>query len=123
MRPEYGRQSRLQGAIAIIGAAITYGVVTPLAAGSVVFGACTALLGTLFLAWRFGQGERHSGAEAVLRQAYQTAAERFVIIVFLLAVGLKLLQLEPLWLLAGFIVAQIASVAGLVWIKKIDNEK
>ena len=124
MRSEYSQQAWLQGAIAIIGAAITCGVVTPLAAASVAYGACIVLLSTFLLAWRFKQGEKkNTDAEWVLRQAYQTAIERFVIVIFLLAVGIKLLQLAPFWMLAGFVVAQIASMIGMLWIKRIDNEK
>jgi len=110
MHPEYTRLVGLQGAITIIGAALTFFVVTPLAAKSVAYGSCVALVGTLFLAWRLRQGESREnlGAGWYLRQAYSTAIERFVWVVFLLAVGFGLLKLAPLWVLAGFVAGQAA---------------
>lgn len=110
VRPEYIRLVGAQGAIAMSGAVIAYFVVTPLATKSVVYGSCVALVGTLLLAWRFKQGEgRESlGAAWSLRQAYRSAIERFVWVIFMLAIGFGLLKLAPLWVLAGFVAGQAA---------------
>lgn len=119
MRPEYVRLAGLQGAITIIGAVITYFLVTPPTAKSFAFGSSVALMSTMFLAWRLRQGEHREGlgAEWYLRQAYRTAIERFAGVIFLLATGFKLLNLAPLWMLAGFVVGQSAWLAIPVWMK------
>jgi len=119
MRLEHVRLAGLQGAITIIGAAVAFVVATPLAATSIAFGGCVVVLGTLFLAWRFVVGERreHQGAEWILRHAYRTAIERFMLIGFLLAVGFELLRLAPFWMLAGFICGQLAWLAVPVWMR------
>lgn len=126
MHPEYSRLAGSQGVMAIIGALITYFVITPPAAKSFAYGGCVALAGTLFLAWRLRQGEKRQalGAEWCLRQAYRTAIERFVWMVFLLALGFKLLKLVPLWMLTGFVVGQLAWLVVPVWIRlRTQNDK
>jgi hypothetical protein len=117
MRPDQTRLAGLQGVITIIGAAVAYAAVTPLAAKSVAFGGCVATMGTLLLAWRFVLGARqeHLGVEWVLRHAYRTAVERFVLAVCLLAIGFGVLKLAPFWLLAGFVFGQLAWLAVPVW--------
>jgi hypothetical protein len=124
MRPEYIRLVWLQGAIAIIGATFTYLFVTPLAAKSLVYGSCIAMVSTLLLAWRFKQGEHQEslGAAWALRQAYRTAIERFVWAGIMLAVGFGLLKLAPLWMLAGFVVGQAAWLLIPIWMK-FENAK
>lgn len=124
LRPEYVRLVWLQGAITIIGAAFTYWIDTPLAAKSLVYGSCVALVSTVFLAWRFRQGEQQEGlgAEKVLQQAYRTAIERFVWVMIMLGVGFKFLELVPLWMLAGFVVGQAAWLLLPIWMK-FENAK
>ncbi len=124
VHPEYIRLVGLQGTLTIIGAALAYFVVTPLAAKSVAYGSCVALLGTLLLAWRLRQGEsrKNFGAVWYLRQAYRTAIERFVWVTFMLAVGFGLLKLAPLWVLAGFVAGQAAWLAVPV-LMKFENTK
>ena len=119
MRPEQVRLAGFQAAITIIGAAVTYVFAAPLAAASVAFGGCVAAFGSLFLAWRYvaGVSREHLGAEWVLRHAYRTAIERFMLVALLLAIGFKLLKLAPFWLLAGFIWGQLAWLAVPVWIR------
>jgi len=124
MRPKYIRLVGLQGVVTIIGAALAYFVVTPLAAKSVAYGSCVALSGTLLLAWRFRQGESRKNSDAAwyLRQAYRTAIERYVWVVFMLAAGFGLLKLAPLWVLAGFVAGQAAWLAVPV-LMKFENTK
>lgn len=122
--PEYARLIEVQGAITIIGAVLAYFVVTSLAAKSVAYGSCVAMVGTLLLAWRFRQGKSResSGATWYLRQAYRTAIERFVLVVFMLAAGFGLLKLAPLWVLAGFVAGQAAWLTVPV-LMKFENTK
>lgn len=124
MQFEYRRLIGLQGTITIISAAIAYLVVTPSAAKSVAFGSCLALISTLFLVWRHKQGERKPGssAEWYLRQAYRTEVERFIWVAAMLAVGFKLLELAPLWMLAGFVVGQAAWLLIPIW-TRFENTK
>lgn len=119
MGPEYARLAGLQGAITIIGATMTCFMVNPPTAKSFAFGSSVALASTMFLAWRLYQGERQQKSDAAwcLRQAYRTAIERFAGVIFLLAVGFKLLNLAPLWMLAGFVVGQSAWLLVPVWMK------
>jgi len=126
MPPEQVRLAGLQGGITIIGATVTYVIAAPVAAESVAFGGCVATIGTLFLAWRFvtGGNREHLGAEWVLRHAYRTAIERFMLVAFLLVIGFELLKLAPSWMLAGFICGQLAWLAVPVWMRlKKKNDK
>lgn len=126
MHLEHLRLASVQGAITIIGAAVAYVVVTPLAAKSVAFGSSVAMLGTLFLAWRLvtGKHRENLGAEWALRQAYRTAIERFMLIASLLVIGFGFFKLAPSWLLAGFVLGQLAWLAVPVWVKlRTQNDK
>jgi F0F1-type ATP synthase assembly protein I len=82
---------------------------------SVWGGGVIAMTHTLLLEWRRGcadNGRALSGGES-LRLLYRTALERFVLVVLLFALMLGVLQLDPLALITGFIVGQLALVAGL----------
>ncbi len=118
MRLEQVRLAVLQGVITIIGATVAYVLATPLVAKSVAFGSCVAMIGTLFLAWRYAVANQENyGAEQVLRYAYRTAMERFLLVAFLLGMGFKFLMLAALWVLAGFVVGQLAWLAVPVWMR------
>jgi ATP synthase protein I len=126
MRPEYIRLILLQGAATITGAFITYTIVSPPAAKSLIYGSCVAMLSTLILAWKLKQGESGEslGAEWALRQAYRTEIQRFVWTSVMLAVGFGLLKLPPLWMLLGFVMGQVAWLLIPIWMKlrtKNDN--
>ena len=118
MRSEYNRLVGLQSAITIMGTIIALFTVSPQAAQSIAYGSSIPLAGSLFLAWRQGQGARHEnlGAGWQLRHAYRTAVERFLGMVFLLAIGFGILRLAPLWMLAGFVAGQLAWLVVPVWI-------
>jgi ATP synthase I chain len=117
MRSDQVRLAGFQGAITLIGAVVTYVFVTPHAAGSAAYGGLAAMVGTSFLAWRYARGKsrEHLGAEWILRHAYRTAIERFMLVACLLAAGFGLLKLAPLWLLAGFVWGQLAWLATPLW--------
>jgi F0F1-type ATP synthase assembly protein I len=60
----------------------------------------------------------------VLRHAYKTAIERFIWTIFLLLIGFKLLDLSPLWLLAGFVMGQAVWLLAPIWMKlRTQNDK
>lgn len=119
MRGEFIRLIGLQSAITITGSTLAYFVVTHLAAESVAYGSCIALVSTLWLSWRLRQGERHEnlGAAWSLRQAYRTLIERFMLVILLLALGFKLLELAPYWMLAGFVAGQSAWLFAAILVK------
>lgn len=119
LRSEPVRLAVLQGLITIIAATATYHIVAPMAGEAVVFGGCVAMAGTLFLAWRSEVGARRQnlGAQWILRHAYRTAIERFMLVALLLAAGFKLLRLAPLWMLAGFIFGQLVWLAIPGWVR------
>lgn len=119
MHLEHLRLACVQGVITIIGAAAAYVVATPLAAKSVAYGAGVALIGTLFLAWRFvtGKSREQMGAGQVLQHAYRTAIERFLLAVSMLVIGFGYFKLAPIGLVAGFVAGQLAWLAVPVWVK------
>lgn len=79
---------------------------------SVWFGGLTAALNIGWLLWRRQQADagRALSAGQSLRLLYRSALERFVLIALLFALGLGGLKLDPLALLTGFIVGQLALV-------------
>jgi len=81
-------------------------------AGSVWFGGAIAAANMLLLEWRRQTADNGPAlsAAASLRLLYRTALERFVLVVTLFAVALGVLRLDPLALLSGFIVGQIALI-------------
>ena len=87
-------------------------------AGSVWCGGAIAIANGLFLEWRrhkADSGRALSAAESI-RLLYRTALERWVLVVLLFVLGLGVLQLDPLAVLSGFIVGQLA----LVFIGKME---
>jgi len=124
MRIEFVRLIGIQSAIVITGTAITYNVADLLAMKSFAYGSIVAVITVMLLAWRYKQGLRLTGAEWVLRQAYKTAIERFFWAIILLVLGFKLLELSPLWLLAGFVVGQAAWLLAPIWMRlRTQNDK
>jgi len=82
------------------------------AAVSVWFGGLTATLNILLLQWRSHRADsgRALSAGQSLWVLYRTALERFVMVVLLFVTGLGLLKLDPLALLTGFVVGQLALI-------------
>jgi len=82
------------------------------AGAAVLYGSLIVALNTLMQVWQLKRADRIAGLSAArnLRYLYRCAAERFLATVTLLAVGIGMLRLEPLPLLAGYIIAQVAMV-------------
>ena len=81
-------------------------------AGSVWWGGVIAMANGLLLEWRrhkADSGRALTAAESI-RLLYRTALERWVLVALLFALGLGVLQLDPLAVLSGFIVGQVALV-------------
>ena len=81
-------------------------------AASVWCGGLIAMTHVLLLEWRRRRADRGRALSAgeSLRLLYRTALERFVLVALLFAVALGTLQLDPLALITGFIVGQLALV-------------
>ncbi|MFO7593591.1 MAG: ATP synthase subunit I [Pseudomonadota bacterium] len=79
-----------------------------------IYGSIIVVLVYRLQVWQLKRADRIAGlsAERNMRYLYRCAAERFVATVVLLAVGIIMLRLEPLPLLAGYIIAQAALVYG-----------
>lgn len=119
MRSDFARLISLKGAVIIIGT-ITIGLVVDYpAAKSFAYGNFVALIGSLLLTWRHWQVERRSdeSAENLLRQAYKATIERYIWAAVMLAIGFKILELMPLWLVAGFVVGQAIWLFASIWMK------
>ena len=75
-------------------------------------GGLIAMTGVLLLEWRRWRADsgRALGAGESIRLLYRTALERFVLIALLFALALGGLQLDPLALISGFIMGQVALI-------------
>jgi len=82
------------------------------AGAGALYGSLIVALNIRMQAWQLKRADRIAGlsAERNLRYMYRCAAERFLATVTLLAIGIGMLRLEPLPLLAGYIIAQVAMV-------------
>lgn len=124
MRTEFAKLIGLQVFIVFLAATVAYMVADSSAVKSIVYGNIVALISSLLLAWRHKQGQKLSEPEWVLRHAYKTSIQRFIWTIFLFVIGFKLLELSPLWLLAGFVVGQAAWLLAPVWMRlRMQNDK
>ena len=79
-------------------------------AGSAGFGGAIALINVLLLEWRRYQTDtgRAIDARQSLLVLYRSALERLLLVALLFALGLGALALDPLALLTGFVMGQVA---------------
>ena len=79
---------------------------------AVIYGGLIVTLNHLLQVWQLQRADRIAGLSPArnMRYLYRCAAERFIATVALLAVGIIMLRLEPLPLLAGYIITQTALV-------------
>lgn len=82
------------------------------AAVAALYGTLIVALNSLLQVRQLKRADRIAGlsAERNMRYLYRCAAERFIATVALLAAGIGLLRLEPLPLLSGYIIGQVAVV-------------
>lgn len=101
----------LQMAVTIASAGIAYGTEgTPQFAMAVLSGGAVSVLNGVLLAWRMSRAALASAHDAhlQLRLMYFYAAERFLVVVALLAVCMAALKLSPIPVLGGFVLGQAA---------------
>ncbi len=90
---------------------------------AVLFGGVVSVANLLWLQWRLRRTEKRiprseierdsgQGARKIVASLYLAALERFLLVSSLLVFGLLRLELEPLSLIAGFVVGQVALVIG-----------
>jgi ATP synthase protein I len=79
---------------------------------ALVYGGGIAVVNTLLQQWHATRAERVAGIspERNMRLLYRCAIERFFATVVLFSIGLGSLNLAPLPLLLGFIIAQLAQI-------------
>lgn len=106
------RLAGVQAMLAMIGAGICLAFCGMAAAGAMLAGGAVALANTLLLAWRMrgNKGALYLNAQQHLRTFYRSSLERFFVVMLLLAVGMGPLALQPLPLLAGFVLGQLALI-------------
>ncbi len=119
MRSDFARLLGLKGVVLVFGTTVIYLIDGYSAAKSFAYGSLVAMIGALLLIWRHWQVVRrvNDSAETVLRQAYKVAIERYLLSAVLLALGFKILELMPLWLMAGFVVGQAIWLFASVWMR------
>jgi len=88
-------------------------------ASAALYGGSVALAnsGLLVWHWRRGRYDYHCDGERHLRQFHRSSLERFFVVGFALAVGMYGLKLDPLAILLGFIVGQVAWILSAATLK------
>ena len=79
-----------------------------------LFGGVIPVSGTLLVIWHSLRAEKLNSKETGdnLRVLYRCAIERIALVVLLFALGLGILNLEPLPLIAAFVIGQMVFVMG-----------
>jgi ABC-type sugar transport system permease subunit len=101
----------LQLAVAMVVSGVTYGMgKMPQFAIAVLSGGMVSVLNGALLAWRMSRAAPVSAHDAhlQLRLMYFYAAERFMVVVALLALCMAVLKFSPLAVLGGFVLGQAA---------------
>jgi ATP synthase protein I len=100
----------LQGAMIAAAAILTWFWQGAEAAAAALCGGAAALANIGLLVWRWRQGryDYHCAGERHLSQFHRSSLERFFVVAIVLAAGMVGLKLQPLPMLLGFIVGQVA---------------
>jgi len=100
----------LQAAIVAVAAMATWLWQGAEVATAVLYGGTVALANIGLLVWRWRQGRYHYHCDGGrhLKQFHRSSLERFFVVGIVLAVGMYGLKLDPLPVLLGFIVGQVA---------------
>lgn len=107
------RVALAQAGLAPIAALIGWAIVGPGAAVAVLYGVVVALAVSAVLVWRERQSIRHPewDQHRLFKQFIRAGIERLLLLVGLLVTGLGVLNLAPLPLLVGLVLAQLAWLA------------
>ncbi len=106
-------------------AVVFWGLQGPVAGYSALFGSLTCVIPNAFLALRLVVPRRDPGASALIRAAYIGELGKLALTVLMFSIVFALVRpLDAAPLFAGFIAAQLATIAGLVMRDKNErNEK
>lgn len=85
------------------------------AAEAALYGVLIALANTSLLMWRMRRGAQGElSARQQLKGFYRSSAERYLLVAVLFGVGMGLLKLQPLVMMIGFALGQLAWIVALL---------
>lgn len=110
------RVAIFQCAILLMAACIAWLVWGEKTALSAAYGVVVGIVMTLVMIIRERESESHSEwtAQRQLGQFFRLEAERFIIAIVLLALGFMSGKMEPVGLIAGFVLGQLGWIAALI---------
>jgi len=99
----------------LVAAILVYAIYGQARTLAVIYGGLVTLANSILLAWRMRAAKRRINPDVGqdLRMLYRTSLERFVLVVAFLALGMGILKLDPLALIAGFVLGQLAWLVGV----------
>ncbi len=105
----------MQGGRGLVAAILVYAVYGQASTLAVIYGGLVTLANSILLAWRMRAAKLRINPDVQqdLRMLYRTSLERFVLAVVFLALGMGILKLDPLALIAGFVLGQLAWLVGV----------
>jgi ATP synthase protein I len=104
------RTSAIQLGLVLITALVAYFIGGIADAMAALYGGAVAMTNSVLLYWRWRQGSKkyHCDAGRHLRSFYRSSLERLFVVGLLLALGFRLLELDPRSLLTGFVIGLFA---------------
>ncbi len=117
--PQGARQLRqvlnLQLVVLILAGVTSSQVWGQAVAEAALYGVLTALANTGLLMWRLRRGAQGElSARQELKGFYRSSAERYLLVAVLFGVGMGLLKLQPLVMMVGFALGQLAWIVALL---------
>ena len=105
-------------------AVVFWGLQGPVAGYSALLGSLTCVIPNAFLALRLVLPRRDPGARALIRAAYIGELGKLALTVLMFSIVFALVRpIEAVPLFAGFIAAQLATIAGLVMRDKNERNR
>jgi len=110
--------------IGVVLAVVFWGLQGPVAGYSALLGSLTCVIPNAFLALRLVLPRRDPGARALIRAAYIGELGKLALTVLMFSIVFALVRpIEAVPLFAGFIAAQLATIAGLVMRDKNERNR